>query len=133
MKPALSHRVGGLLLVVALLSPLVGARPAAGDELTDKKAEAERLAKELARLRERLGALNEDYNQARIRVERINGEMAVAEVEVQKTDADLDRSRRRLRSQAVEAYVRGGDAPAVSLMMEDVLADDAAVRTTYVK
>ena len=135
MKPVPArHRLGGLLLVVALLLPAVGAsRPAGADEIADKQAEAERLAKELATLRQRLGALNEDYNQARVRVERIGAEIDTAKAHVAATDAEMDRTKSKLRTQAVEAYVRGGDAPALSMVMEDLLAEDSAVRTTYVK
>ena len=135
MKPVPArHRLGGLLLVVALLLPVVGAsRPAGADDIADKREEAERLAKELASLRQRLGALNEDYNQARVRVERIGTEIDTAKAHIAVTDAELDRTKAKVRGQAVEAYVRGGDAPALSMVLEDLLADDAAVRTTYVK
>jgi cell wall-associated NlpC family hydrolase len=102
------------LAAVALLAVLVAPFPrASADEISDKRAEAQRLASQLEAQGNRLSLLAEQFNAARLRSERLEGEAAAAAAEVARLDREVGRNRDLLRDQAVDAYMKG-NAPTVA-------------------
>jgi cell wall-associated NlpC family hydrolase len=109
--------------------------PASGatDAITDKKAEAERIARQLEQQSRQVSILAEDYDAARVKIDGLEEELAVASAEVAKTDASAAAIQSRLKEQSVEAYVRGGSMPALAMLAETSMNDDIAVRSQYVR
>jgi cell wall-associated NlpC family hydrolase len=127
------------LVLAALVCSIVNIAgapvPASGatDAITDKKAEAERIARQLEQQSRQVSILAEDYDAARVKIDGLEEELAVASAEVAKTDASAAAIRSRLKEQSVEAYVRGGSMPALAMLAETSMNDDIAVRSQYVR
>jgi cell wall-associated NlpC family hydrolase len=102
------------LALVAALAVLVGPLPRAEAQTIDeKRAEAQRIASQLEAQGNRVSELAEEFNEARLRSDELEGKAAAAEAEVARLDREADRTRRFLRDQAVEAYIRG-HVPAIA-------------------
>jgi cell wall-associated NlpC family hydrolase len=124
------------LVLVALVGSIttIGAAPAgATDAIADKKAEAERIARQLEQQSRQVSILAEDYDAARVKIESLEAELKTAEAKVAKTDAEADAIRTRLKEQSVQAYIRGGAMPALAMLAETSMEDDIAVRSQYVR
>ena len=121
------------VLAVTLLVALP-ARPSAADEIADKRAEAQRIASQLQAESNRESELAEQYNAARLRAEQVEGKAAAAEADVERLDALLDKAKKQVRAQAVEAYVHGGtSAQAGQLLGAGTDAGDLTRRQQYVE
>ena len=124
------RRAVPLSFVLALV--LAGAAdPAAGDPVADKRAEAERVARELEDQGERVSVLAEQLNQAGIKAERVEEQVREAEVELAAADRQVAAVRARLRERAVASYVGGVRLPMEQLLVSGS-ANDVAVREAYV-
>ena len=136
MRTSIRRRAGALLVLVALVCSLTtnSTAPAgAVDAIADKKAEAERIARQLEQQSRQVSILAEDYDAARVKIESLEVDLRAAAAKVAKTDAEADGIKRRLKEQSVEAYIRGGAMPALAMLAETSMEDDIAVRTQYVK
>lgn len=122
-------RAACLLLVLVLLAPTTSA---AADPLADKRAEAERIAEQLEQQGERISILAEEVNNARLEADKVETAAAAAAAEVARTEQQVLDARNRLRLQAVNAYVRGGQLPAVQMLVTGD-QDDFGIRQSYVK
>jgi len=120
-------------LVLALLLATALALPAAGDAISDKRAEAERIARQLEQQSQTVSILAEDYDEARVRIETINENLKAAEAKVATTDAQAAGVRARLTRQAVESYIRGGSSQKIALLAGAHSGDNLAVRGQYIK
>ncbi|HET9442912.1 MAG TPA: hypothetical protein VFO65_06285, partial [Acidimicrobiales bacterium] len=105
--PPLRRRAGAALALVLLASTLAPLG-AAGDEIADKRAEAERIARQLEEQNRRISMLAEDYDEARLEVAEVEAALTTAQDRVERTDREVGDIRRRLREQAVQSYMRGG-------------------------
>lgn len=105
---------------------------AAADPIADRRAEAERLGREIDEQGRRISVLAEQVNNARLEADEIEAAAAVVEAEVARTEQQVADARGRLRIQAVNAYVRGGSLPAVQMLMKGT-SDDLAIRRSYVE
>lgn len=137
MRSVIRRRAGALLVLVVLLSMLSPALPpvpaGAADAIADKKAEAERIARQLEQQSRQISILAEDYDEARLAIEKTEAELATAEAQVKKTDAEAGAIRTRLKDQAVESYIRGGSMPALAMLVDTQSTEDLGIRTHYVK
>ena len=138
MRTSIRRRAGALLVLVALVGSITtnGAAPAsatAADAIADKKAEAERIARQLEQQSRQVSILAEDYDAARVKIESLEAELETAAAKVAKTDAEADSIRKRLKEQSVQAYIRGGAMPALAMLAETSMEDDIAVRSQYVR
>ena len=109
------------------------ARLPAVDAIADKRAEAERIARQLEQQSRQVSILAEDYDAARVKIEALEVELDTAAAKVARTDAEAGAIRRRLKEQSVQAYIRGGSMPALAMLAETSMEDDIAVRTQYVR
>ena len=105
---------------------------AGADPIADKRAEAERLGREIDEQGRRISILAEQVNNARLQADEIEAAAAVVEAELARTEQQVGDARGRLRVQAVNAYVRGGSLPAVQMLMKGT-TDDLAIRRSYVE
>lgn len=118
----------GVFLVVAAGLPYV----AGADQIANKQAEAARIARQLDAQGEQVSILAERVNTARLRADRLAAQAEGAKAELAKTDALVRAAKGRLKSQAVNAYVRGGQLTG----MQELIGgqpNDIGRRQTYVK
>jgi cell wall-associated NlpC family hydrolase len=128
-RPLRSFVVAALAGIVAVsLVPTA----ASADPVADKKAEAERIARELDEQGRRISVLAEQVNNARLKADEVEAAAAALTAEVVRIEEQVEAAKARLRVQAVNAYMRGGQLPAVQLMITGT-ADDLALRQSYVK
>ncbi len=115
MRTPPERRAGALLVLVALFATLLSPTPAGADAVTDKRAEAERIARQLEQQSRQVSILAEDYDEARVRISKVETELVSAEAKVKTTDARAGAVRARSKGQAVDAYIRGGSMPALTI------------------
>ena len=95
--------VGCLALLWTQQAPPAGADPA-----DDKRAEARRIAAELDELGRTVSVLAEEVDGGRLRAEDLAAELAAAERDLAKAEAEASQARSTLAAQAVDTYVQGG-------------------------
>ena len=111
-----------------------GAEPALGDPIADKKAEAEKVARELEAQGERVSILAEQLNQAQLKADQLGAQVKVAEGELAAADREVAAVRGRLRNRAVASYVGGGRSTGelpIQQLLDSGSANDLVVRQTY--
>jgi cell wall-associated NlpC family hydrolase len=119
-------------LVVALLLGVTTAVPASGDEITDARAEAERIADRIEELQHESEALTEEYLDAKLAREQLDERIAEAEERAQRSGAELDELSGQLREVAVESFMSGGDVDhATQALMGAASAIDVGARRGY--
>lgn len=128
---ALRRATAGLLAALLALTALT-ASPAEAQSVNDKQAEAAQVTSQLAELEQSLSALDEEYNQARLHLRKLEGDLAEAEARVDAANAQLDATREQLRAMAVQAYIASGDAATLDALMGGE-ASGIGERTTYVE
>lgn len=134
MRTDSRRRAGALLVLVALVTgSLFSASPSSADALADKQAEAERITRQLEEQGRRISILAEDYDEARVRIESLEGELTSARRKVAATDTRASAIRLRLKDQAVAAYMRGGSTQALAMLVGLDETDDIAVRSHYIR
>ena len=111
--------------------PIAPASAAPADDLADKRAEAERLARDLEEQGTRISVLAERLNQARIEAGAVEERVRAAEGELAAAEQQLATVRGRLRDHAVATYVRGERLPVEQLLLSGS-ANDVVVWRTYV-
>lgn len=97
-----------LLLSGLLASGLTSSSTAGADPIADKRAEAERVARELDELGRRTSIVTEELNVARLKASKIETEAAEAALAAAKAEVEAQAARAQLRTYAVNAYVSGG-------------------------
>ena len=119
-RTLLSFVLVGLMLVAS-------ARPAFADPIADKKAEAARIVKRLAQLREVAGSQVEQYNRAQYELSQVAAEIqAINQILVtRRTEAvELNRS---ATDAAVRAYVFGGSATGPQVVLDQLVVDGGSL------
>lgn len=129
MTPRNRRRLG-VLVGVALL-PLVVAPAARADKVSEKKAQAARLQRQIDAQAEKVSVLAERYNQARVRVEKVNGSLARANGELGRSQGRMAEVRGRLAHAAALAYVHGGSNSMLSHLAR--VDGDVVVRRQYLR
>jgi cell wall-associated NlpC family hydrolase len=128
----------GVLVGIASLSTGVLAAPAhadkLADKLADKKAEAARLAAAVEAQGEKVSILAEKLNQARLRADQVQAQVAAAKAEVARTDAVVGQRREELKAYVIQAFMKGGNASSLQMLMSSKDSpSNLAIRTSYVK
>ena len=113
MTPRHRRRLG-VLVGIALLTPVAAPTTAVADPADDKRAEAARIQSQLEEQGEKVSVAAERYNRAQLQLERV-------EASIEKTESDLRRSNERftevkgrLARVAVVAYTHGGSNATLS-------------------
>jgi len=119
-------------VALAVLLVLLVPRAASADPIADKKAQAERISRQLDADGERLSQLDEQFNQARIAADSVNKKASAAKAELAQADAALDAAQQRAKAQAVDAYVSGGGLAASAFLSRGDLRGDPSRRDQYV-
>src|SRR5437588_10274629 len=119
--------------LVAVLVPLLGAGPVTADPISDKKAQAAKIAADLRAQGDRVEQLSEQLDQARLKADTVTAQLQAAEAKMAATDAQAALVRKALADQAVDAYVSAGQQQASlkntnDLVVQQVYADALAGR-----
>jgi len=108
-------------------------RPVGATPLSDKQAEASRIAQRLDTLGDRISVLDERYNQARLREDAAREALAATTERLETSDAQLTEARERLERVAVATYVHGGSASLISVLLHGDNVSDLDRRRRYVR
>jgi cell wall-associated NlpC family hydrolase len=131
MTPRHRRRLGVLVGIALLSSPFL-ATAGAATPLSDKQAEAARLAARLDAEGERLSALDEQYNRAVIKVQESEASLATAERDISSANDRFAKARARLARHAVSAYVHGGSTSMVERLAQSD-GTDLTLRNQYIE
>lgn len=104
---------------------------ALADPLSDKKAQAAKLERQIEEQGRKVSLLAERYNQARLEVERIEGSIRITDGTLERSQQRMDEARSRMAQAAVLAYVHGGSNAMLSKLT--TLNSDAVVRHQYLR
>jgi cell wall-associated NlpC family hydrolase len=115
-----------LALTVSFLAP-TGVATVAADPVDDKRNEAKQIADRLHELETQAEMLTEDYNDAVLRQQELQGEIDAAATRVNEADAEVEKRRLEMKDFAVDAYVRGGTEAAVPSALRHDLNASAKV------
>ena len=109
-----------------LVAPTAGADP-----LSDKKAQAARLESRIEAQGEQVSILAERYNQARLKVDRIDNSIRAANGDLGRSEERMAQVRSRMAQAAVLAYVNGGSNAMLTQLTR--VNGDAVVRHQYLR
>jgi peptidoglycan DL-endopeptidase CwlO len=118
-----------LLVSFLLLSALT--RPAAADEISDKKAEAARIAKRLAELRQWSGALVEQYNRAQAELSDVNADIERSTAQLGSLTSRSAELSKNAADVAVRSYVLGGATNGAQNVIGQLFVTDGVQRDAY--
>jgi hypothetical protein len=116
LAPPSRRRVGVLVGLTALLVASLSA-PAIAEPIDDKRAEAARIAQQLADQNRRISVLDEQYNQAQLRAGDTQAALAKADRDLHSAEARLAQAKDRLSANAVDAYVHGGTTTVIDQLI----------------
>ena len=126
--------LGGLVaaaVLIPLLAPLSGlSGGAVADPIADKRAEAQRIAVLLAAQSRQVSVLAERLDEARLNADELNKQVDRARADVAQTDQQVASKQAKLRVQAVNAYVTGGNASLAQLLVQ-TNQEDVGLRRNY--
>ena len=131
MTPRHRRRLGVLVGIALLSSPFL-ATAGSASPLDDKRAEAARLAAQLDAQGERLGVLDEQYNQAVLKVQDSAAALTAAERDIASANDRFAKARVRLARHAVSAYVHGGSSSIVERLAQSD-GSDLTLRNQYIE
>ena len=128
------RRLGTVTALVAMLAPLLAglSRPVAADQISDKRAEAARLAQQLNAQGDKISMIAERVDNARIKAQKVNADAAAARAALAQVDQKVQDARSALTSQAVSAYVHGGRVSGLQALASGD-GSELGVRSAYVK
>src|SRR5688500_10222720 len=115
MPPVNSRRMFAALVLAlfavtaSFLAPsgVGGVTGVGADPLTDKQNEARQIADKLHEIEVQAEVLTEEYNDAVLKQQQLQGEIDAATIRVNEADAEVKQRRLAMKDYAVGAYVRG--------------------------
>jgi cell wall-associated NlpC family hydrolase len=132
MTPRHVRRLGVLVVIASLFVQLGALGTSAAAPLEDKQAEVDRVQRQLDDQARRAEALDERYNQARLKLDKAEAAVSAATQKAQQAEQALGATRSRVRDFTVRAYMHGRSTLAVSQLTGSD-GSDLPVRNAYVK
>ena len=123
--------VAGLVAFSVLAVPAFAATSAFGDPISDKRAEAEKVADRLETLQEDAEILAEQYNDARLALAEVEAKVAAAKARVADTSASLGKRRADVANYAVNAYMLGDSGGSAAEMLDAEDGNEVGRRKGY--
>ena len=105
--------------------------PARADEISDKQAEARRIATEREVLIEQAERLSQEQLRVEAELESLGGLISVTSAELGRQEAAVGQLREQLSEVAVRAYLFGSSSNGLNGLLRDGVSADAAVRDGY--
>ena len=117
---------------VALLGILFSPLPARADQISDKRAQAARIAAQIDALGLQESALSEQYDKAVLDEQSAAAQVASAQDQLSQAAAAETNARRQVRQVAIDAYVGGGESALAQQAGGGVRsAQDQLLRSAY--
>ncbi len=134
MRLILPLHVRRLVVLVgfALVIPMVVVSPASGDQVSDKKAEAARIAKDLDVEGNKVSMAAEQFNQAQLKVAQVQSSLVKVRGDLAKADERMQTAKGVLAQVAVQSYVTGGSTSFIAHLASSN-QDDLVLRTQYLR
>jgi cell wall-associated NlpC family hydrolase len=113
-------------LILASLAPALPGAPALGapnDTIESKAAEAKRLEAAIAENGRRISQLDEDYNEARYRIEEATAGLADAQARIDAAQQHRDRLQSQLAGRAAALYTQAGSRSPLAEFDADSIRD----------
>ncbi|MCA1692312.1 MAG: NlpC/P60 family protein [Actinobacteria bacterium] len=132
MTPRHRRRLG-VLVGIALLTPLAAPTWAGGDPVDDKKAEAARIQNQLDAQGEKVSIAAERYNRAQIRLAELQSNLEKTELDLKRSNERFKQVRSRLTKVAVVAYMHGGSNATISSLARSQDHTQMLVRRQYLQ
>lgn len=127
------RRLAAVALMVALVgAPLVSSANAHGDPIGDLQQRANEVAAQISQLQAQIEADSNDWEAARYRVAQLQDQIKDSEAKVAQAKQDESAKRKQLSAYAVNAYVSGGEGPALTDMLNSQ-ADKLEQRQGYAR
>jgi cell wall-associated NlpC family hydrolase len=123
-------RRAGSVAVILLASCLITSAASAASA-PDKQAQAQQLAQQLDAQGRQISILDEQFNQARLKSDQLDQEVADINARLVASDRQLAAARQRLGLTSVDAYVHSGSAPLLAALIH-AKGSDLGVRRTYI-
>jgi peptidoglycan DL-endopeptidase CwlO len=120
-----------LALVSTTTAIAVATGPAAADQVSDLKAQAARIARDLVLEQLQVGAFQEQYGVDVAKVQRDQTEIGSTESKIQGDVTRVSRDRKRLQTEAVAAYINSGSAPGATPAEFEGNQNEELARTEY--
>ncbi len=131
-KETVRRRVGVTLVVaVAMAGVMVSAGSASGDPIANKRAEAAKVVAELDALQQKEEIIAEQYDNARVELSTVSGQVTAAKATLAGTQKTLAKRRHEMAGFAVQAYLEGGTDENGSLVLSSSNGTDASQRQGY--
>jgi cell wall-associated NlpC family hydrolase len=123
--------VAGVLALATAAVPIAAATSAYGDPISDKRAEAQRVANKLAALENQAEILAEQYNDARLALTSVQNKVATVKARVAATNAELAKRRGDVASYAVNAYMMGDKGGSATDVLASADGNEVGRREGY--
>ena len=117
------------MLVLAFVFSSLGIAHGDQGQIDDKRAQAADIAQRMHDAEERVGALDEQYNGAIIKLERDKQSVADAQKAVADSQANIDEVAKRYRAWAVSTYAGGGNSRSI---LTDGITTQSLARGQYI-
>jgi len=118
-------------LTVAVGAPLSYPGVASADPISNKRAQAQALAEQIDVLGNQEAALSEHYDAAVLAEQQAGAQVDAAATQQAASEAAVSRASVSLRSDAVDAYTRGGNVSGLGSMANLAGAQDSLLRVEY--
>jgi len=131
----MARALARLFLIAAATTSLtawLATSPARADQISAKRATAQKLAAQIHTLQLRQSQLAEAYDRARLHAQDVATRLAAARANLSATDAALVTARTRVRDLAITDYMHGGRLRQLSIVVPNA-TDELAVRSVYVR
>ena len=125
-------RLTTVLVAVGLLGFLAVPSDAGADQVSAKRARAQALAAQLDALTIRASEAAETYDNAQIHLQQVTADLTAAKAQLGQTGSRLSSAQDRVKQVAIQAYMQGGAARELSLLIPSDV-DQIALRGTYVQ
>ncbi len=119
------------LLLVTALAVTSFARPVAADQISDKQAEAARIAKKLEELRRTSSALVELFNRSNAQLADVSAQVVSITAKLAAQDVRTTELRTNASAAAIRAYVQGTGSASASRLLGDLVSPDGVPREAY--
>ncbi len=117
------------VVVAAFMFSSLGIAHGDQGQIDDKRAQAADIAQRMHDAEERVGALDEQYNGAIIKLERDKQSVADAQKAVADSQANIDEVAKRYRAWAVSTYASGGNSGSI---LTDGITTQSLARGQYI-
>ena len=118
--------------IALLMTAGIVMRPAGADELSDKRAEAQKIAARLSELDSQMMDVNAKYEAANFQLHQAEQQVSDAQALADQSQAEMEKRQSELKSFAVKAYMSGNDSQGFDAVITSS-ADEGTLSNSYLE